>query len=161
MSKLNVIAEPGKHEILMTREFDAPRDLVFKAFTDPTLVPRWWGPGYLTTVVDQMDVRMGGIWRYIQHNPDGAEIAFRGVYHQVAAPERLVYTIEFEGMPGHIGLETVTFEDLNGRTRIIDSGIFQTVEDRDGMIASGMEGGARETWDRFEELLKTLSLQAQ
>lgn len=161
MSKLNVIAEPGKHEILMTREFDAPRDLVFKAFTDPTLVPRWWGPGYLTTVVDQMDARMGGIWRYVQHTPDGAEIAFRGVYHQVTAPERLVYTIEFEGMPGHIGLETVTFEDLNGRTRIIDSGIFQTVADRDGMIASGMEGGARETWDRFEELLKTLSLQAQ
>ncbi|MEZ4671107.1 MAG: SRPBCC family protein [Anaerolineae bacterium] len=156
MGKLNVIAEPGTHEIIMTRDFDAPRELVFKAFTDPDLVARWWGPRYLTTSVKQMDVKMGGIWRYVQHNASGDEYGFRGVYHQISAPERLVFTIEFEGMPGHIGLETVTFEDHNGKTRIIDSGVYQSVADRDGMLQSGMEGGAAETWDRFEELLTSL-----
>lgn len=156
MSKLNLIAEPGKHALEMSREFNAPRELVFKACTDPALIPQWWGPRDYTTVVDQMDVRMGGIWRYVQRGADGQEFAFRGVYHEVSPNERLVYTIEFEGLPGHIGLETITFEEHNGRTRLIDSGVFQTVEDRDGMIASGMEGGAEESWDRLEELLKSL-----
>lgn len=156
MSKLNLIAEPGKHALEMSREFNAPRELVFKACTDPALIPQWWGPRDYTTVVDQMDVRMGGIWRYVQRGADGQEFAFRGVYHEVSPNERLVYTIEFEGLPGHIGLETITFEEYNGRTRLIDSGVFQTVEDRDGMIASGMEGGAEESWDRLEELLHSL-----
>jgi uncharacterized protein YndB with AHSA1/START domain len=156
MSKLKLIAEPGKHALEMSREFNAPRELVFKACTDPALIPQWWGPRDYTTVVDQMDVRMGGIWRYVQRGADGQEFAFRGVYHEVSPNERLVYTIEFEGLPGHIGLETITFEEHNGRTRLIDTGVFQTVEDRDGMIASGMEGGAEETWDRLEELLKSL-----
>lgn len=99
---------------------------------------------------------MGGIWRYVQSDADGNEYAFRGVYHQVASPEQLIYTFEFEGMPGHVLLETITFEDHNGKTRIIDLSVFQSVADRDGMIQSGMEGGAQDTWDRFEELLKTL-----
>ncbi len=156
MGKLNLVAEPGKQEIMMSRDFDAPRELVFKAYTDPTLVPRWWGPRGLTTVVDKMDVKMGGIWRYIQRDADGNEYGFRGVYHQVTSPERLVYTFEFEGMPGHVLLETITFEDHNGKTRIIDSSVFQSVADRDGMIQSGMEGGAEESWDRFDKLLETL-----
>ncbi len=156
MGKLNVTAEPGKHEIIMTRDFDAPRELVFRAYTDPTLVPRWWGPGSLTTTVDQMDVRQGGIWRYVQRDPAGNEFAFRGVYHSIISPERVVTTIEFEGLPGHIGLQTLILEDLDGKTRVTDLGVFQSVADRDGMIASGMEGGANESWDRFEEILKTL-----
>ncbi len=156
MGKLNIIAEPGKHEIIMTRDFDAPRALVFKTITDPTLIPRWWGPRRLTTVVDKMEVRMGGIWRYVQRDPDGNEYGFRGVYHQVSVPERLVYTFEWEGMPGHVLLETVTLAERDGKTIITDSSVFQTVEDRDGMLQSGMEGGATETWDRFEELLMTM-----
>jgi uncharacterized protein YndB with AHSA1/START domain len=156
MGKMTVTAEPGKHDIIMTRDFDAPRELVFKTFTDPSLVSQWWGQRNSTTIVHKMEVKMGGIWRYVQRDADGNEFGFRGVYHQISAPERLVYTIEFEGMPGHIGLETVSFEDLNGKTRVIDLAVFQTVADRDGMVASGMEGGASETWDRFEELLKTL-----
>lgn len=153
MGKLNVVAEPGKHDILMSREFNAPRELVFKALTDPALVPQWWGPKSLTTVVDQMDVRMGGVWRYVQQDADGNEYAFRGVYHEVNSPERLVFTFEWEGMPGHILLETVTLAEQDGKTLMTDSTVFQTVADRDGMIQSGMEGGAEESWDRLEALL--------
>jgi uncharacterized protein YndB with AHSA1/START domain len=156
MGKLKVVAEPGMHSILMTRDFDAPRELVFKAFTDPALVVRWWGLRASTTIVDKMDVRMGGIWRYVQRYENGSEEAFRGVYHQVSAPERLVYTFEYEGMPGHILLETITLEERDGKTTVIDSSVFQSVEDRDGMLQSGMETGANESWDQLEELLKTL-----
>ncbi|MBK8135862.1 MAG: SRPBCC family protein [Chloroflexi bacterium] len=156
MANLNVIVEPGKHDILMTRDFDAPRDLVFRAYTDPDLVPRWWGPRYVTTIVDTMEAKPGGRWRYVQSSQDGAEYGFHGVYHDVQAPERIVYTFEFEGMPGHVLLETLTFEEVDGKTRLTDLAVFQTVEARDGMVAAGMEGGATESWDRFEDLLKTL-----
>lgn len=157
MTKLKVVAAPGMHEILLLREFNAPRELVFKAFTDPALIPQWWGPRYLTTTVDQMDVKKGGLWRYIQRDGDGNEFAFSGVYHEIVAPERLVFTFEFEGMPGHILLETVTLEEHEGKTTVKDSSVFQTIEDRDGMLQSGMESGATDSWDRFEELLNTLS----
>ena len=156
MNKLDLIAEPGMHSIVITRDFNARRDLVFKAFTDPALIPQWWGPKIYTTIVDKMDVRMGGLWRYIQRDADGNEFGFRGVYHQITSPERLVYTFEYEGMPGHILLETILLEEHNGKTRVIDTSVFQSVEDRDGMISSGMEGGANESWERLDELLKTL-----
>ena len=155
MGKMTLSAEPGSHAIVMTREFAAPRELVFRAFTDPALVPRWWGWRTSTTTVDQMEVRMGGLWRFVSQDAED-EFAFRGVYHQVQAPERLVYTFEYEGMPGHILLETVSFEERDGRTLVTDTAVYQSVEDRDGMLQTGMEEGAGETWDRFEELLKTL-----
>ena len=157
MKKINVIAKPGTHEVTMTREFDAPRELVYKAHTDPALVARWWGLRNSTTIVDKMEVKQGGLWRFVQRDLDGKEWGFHGVYHQVAPPERLVYTFEFEGMPGHVLLETMSFEALgSNRTRIIDSSVFQSVEDRDGMIASGMEVGAAESWDRLGEILEAL-----
>lgn len=156
MVKLNLIAEPGKLDIQMSREFDAPRELVFKAFTDPALIPRWWGPGSVTTRVDRMEVKPGGSWRYVQREADGSEYGFRGVYHDVVSPERLVFTFEFEGMPGHVLLETVTFEERNGKTLMKDLTVFQTVEDRDGMIQSGMESGAEESWDRLAELIRAM-----
>lgn len=154
MNKLKLIAEPGKQEFVMTRTFNAPHELVFKAFTDPELVPQWWGPSIYSTIVDKMDVQFGGMWRYINKGEDGNEFAFKGVYHEVAAPERLVYTIEFEGMPGHIGLETITFEEQDGKAIMTDQGVFQTLEDRDGMIQSGMEAGASETMDRLAALVE-------
>lgn len=156
MSKMNLIAEPGQLDLQMSREFNAPRELVFKAFIDPALVAQWWGEGG-TTVVDKLDAKMGGLWRFVQQGSDGNEYAFRGVFHEVTTPERLVYTFEFEAMPGHILLETMTFEDLGGKTRIIDSAIYQTLEDRDGMIAMGMEDGAELSWDNLEELMERLS----
>ncbi len=156
MTKHKLIAEPGKQEIVMTRTFDAPRELVFKAFADPDLIPKWWGPARLTTTVDKMEVRMGGIWRYVQRDAAGNEFGFRGVYHHIKAPEQVVFTFEWEGMPGHILLETVTLTEQDGKTLVTDSSVFQSVADRDGMLQAGMEEGATESWDRFESLLPVL-----
>lgn len=153
MTKPDYTIEPGKQEIVMTRTFYAPRDLVFKTMTDPNLIPQWWGPRYLTTTVDEMDLRPGGRWRYLQRDPQGNEHAFHGVYHDITAPERLVFTFEYEGVPGHVLLETVTLEEVDGKTRLTDQSVFQSVADRDGMVQSGMESGATETMDRLEELL--------
>ncbi|WP_241648069.1 SRPBCC family protein [Methanoculleus taiwanensis] len=154
MAKMNITAEPGKQEIVMTRIFDAPREDVWRTVTVPELIPRWWGSRSFTTTVTVRDVRPGGIWRFVQRDADGNEYAFHGVYHEVALPERLVYTSEFEGMPGRVQLETVTFEDLNGRTKMTDRSIFQIVEDRDGMLQSGMEKEVTESMDRLAGLVE-------
>jgi uncharacterized protein YndB with AHSA1/START domain len=137
----------------MTRTFDAPRELVFKTMNDPALIPQWWGPSYLTTTVEEMDVRPGGKWRYVQRAPDGGEHAFHGVYHEIKAPERVVCTFEYEGTPGHVLLETIRLEEADGKTKMIDQSVFQSVEDRDGMVQAGMESGATEMMDRLEALL--------
>ncbi len=155
-AKTHLTAEPGKQDLVITRIFDAPRDLVFKTYTNPDLVPRWWGPASLTTTVEEMDVRPGGTWRYLQRDAEGNEYAFFGVYHEVKPPERIVDTFEFEGMPGHVTLETVTLEDLDGRTKVTDRVVYQSVEDRDGTLQSGMEAGMNETMDRFADLLKEM-----
>ncbi|MBZ0303112.1 MAG: SRPBCC family protein [Anaerolineae bacterium] len=156
MGKLNLVAEPGTYEIRMWRDFDAPRERVFKAYTDPTLIPKWWGPKIYTTIVEKMDVKPGGLWRYVQRDADGNEFAFYGVYHDIVSPERIISTFEFAGMPGHVLLSTLTLEEVDGKTRVTDSSVFQTVADRDGMLQSGMEEGATEGWDRFEALLRTM-----
>ncbi|OGW17836.1 MAG: hypothetical protein A2X56_13540 [Nitrospirae bacterium GWC2_57_13] len=148
-----VIAEPGKQEVVITRVFDAPRDIVFKAYTDPNRIPQWWGPKRFTTAIDKMDVRRGGIWRFIQHDAEGREYAFHGVYHEVRSPVRLVQTFEFEGTPGQVSLETATFEEQNGRTRVTNRSVFQSVEDRDEMLKEGMEEGVTETMDRLAEVV--------
>lgn len=158
MPKTIFIVEPGKQEVVITHIFDAPCDLVFKAYTDPNLLVQWWGPRYLTTRIDQMDVRKGGIWRFVQNDSNGNEFAFNGVYHAVWAPERIVDTFEFEGMPGHVLLETATFEDQDGKTLLTVKSVYQSVEDRDGMVQSGMEGGLTESMDRLEELLEKLPI---
>jgi uncharacterized protein YndB with AHSA1/START domain len=156
VGKLKLIAEPGSHAIVMTRDFNAPRELVFRTFTDPSLIPQWWGQRTSTTMVDKMEVKKGGLWRYIQREADGSEYAFNGVYHEIVKPERIVYTFEFELMAGHVLLETLTFEERGGKTTVTDLLVFQSIEDRDGMIQSGMEQGSDESWDRFEELLITM-----
>ncbi len=137
----------------MERVFDAPRDRVFAAFTDPKLIPEWWGPRETTTIVDRMDVRSGGSWRFVVRNSDGSETAFRGTYREVAPPERIVQTFEWEGMPGHVSVETATFEDLGERTKVTTTSLFHTTEERDGMLESGMERGLNETYSRLDELL--------
>jgi uncharacterized protein YndB with AHSA1/START domain len=150
MSKTTVIAEPGKQEVVITRTFDAPCELVFKTFTNPNLIPQWWGPG---TIVDRMDARPGGSWRFVQRDENGNEYGFHGVYHDITQPERVINTFEFEGMPGHVLLETITFEEQDGKTTLRNLSVFQSVEDRDGMLMSGMEEGANVSLDRFAELL--------
>ncbi len=155
----HISAEPGKQEILITREFDAPRELVFKACMDPELIPQWWGPRYLSTVVDRMDVRPGGQWRFINRDAQGNEYAFHGVYHEILAPERVIDTFEFEGLPetGHVTLETMKLEELpGGRTRLTVQSVFQSLADRDATLQSGMEAGVNETYDRLAELLERM-----
>src|SRR3954471_1251891 len=100
-----------------------------------------------------MEVAKGGVWRFVHRDADGNEYAFNGVYHDSVAPERLVYTFEFEGMPGHVFLETVTFEEQDGQTKLTDVSVFQSIEDRDGMLNTGMEAGSSESLDRFAALL--------
>lgn len=155
-----ITAEPGKQECVITREFDAPRELVFKAFTDPELVSQWWGPRRLSTLVDKLDAKSGGQWRFINRDPEGNEYGFHGVYHEIRAPERIIDTFEFEGLPeaGHVCLETLTLEELaGGRTRLTAQSVFQSVADRDGMLQSGMEEGLNDSYERLTELLKTMS----
>jgi uncharacterized protein YndB with AHSA1/START domain len=157
--KTSILAEPGKQELLITREFDASREFVFKAITDPNLIAQWWGPRYLSTQVDKMDVRPGGQWRFINRDAGGNEYAFHGVYHEVLAPERIIDTFEFEGLPetGHVTLETMKLEELpGGRTRLTVQSVFQSVADRDGTLQSGMEEGVSDTYDRLAELLKKM-----
>ena len=147
-----VVALPSDREILVTRRFDAPRALVFRAHTDPALIPLWWGQRASTTVVDQMDVRPGGAWRFVQRDAQGNAYEFYGEYLEVA-PQKLVNTFEFAGYPGHVVTDTVTFEPAGSGTRVIASSSFASKNDLDGMLASGMEGGANESWDRLAELL--------
>ncbi len=148
-----------KQTVSVDRIFDAPRDLVFQAYTDPKHIPHWWGPRNLTTIVDKLEAKVGGTWRFLNRDKDGNEFGFHGVYHEVTASERIVSTFEFEGLPGNVLLEAIIFEALpDGRTRIIGKGtsIFTSDEARDQMMNTGMEEGAKETWDRFAELLATL-----
>jgi uncharacterized protein YndB with AHSA1/START domain len=152
-----VYAEPGKQELLITREFDAPRELVFRVWMDPKLLPEWWGPRYLSTEVDKMDVKPGGQWRFINRDAEGHAYAFHGVYHDISAPERVIDTFEFEGLPepGHVTLETMKLEELpGGRTRLTTQSVFQSVADRDAALQSGMESGISDTYNRLEELLE-------
>ena len=150
---------PSDREVAMECVFDAPRDLVFTAATDRALIPGWWGPAALATTVEEMDVRPGGVWRYIQRDAAGNEYAFHGRYVEVAAPERLAYTFEFEGMPGHVSLETCTLEDIGDKTKMTTKSVYQSVEDRDGALKSGMEEGVLETMDRLAELLGQLKIE--
>ncbi len=159
MAKAIIKAEPGKQEILITREFNAPREIVFKANTDPELYKQWIGPRRLNTTIDTFESKNGGSWRYIQKDSDGNEFAFHGVNHDVTTPKRIISTFEFEGLPesGHVILQTAKFEELSGnRTRLTSQSVFQSVEDRDGMLQSGMEMGVNESYDRLDELLKKL-----
>ena len=158
-NKTNITVEPGKQELFITREFDAPRELVFKAYTDPELYAQWLGPRELTTRFETFEPVSGGKYRFVQKDKDGNEYAFHGVNHEVNAPERIIGTFEFEGLPetGHVVLETSIFEALPGnRTRVTAQSVYQSVSDRDGMVQSGMERGVNEGYERLDEVLSKL-----
>lgn len=163
MNKTKITAEPGKQEIIITREFDAPRELVFKAYTDPKLYAQWWGPREYSNAIERFEPRSGGGWRVIQKDTQGNAYGFHGVYHEVSAPERIIDTFEFEGLPerGHVAMETALFEALPGnRTRVTSQSVFQSVADRDGMIQSGMERGVFDSHARLDELLERQAVKA-
>jgi uncharacterized protein YndB with AHSA1/START domain len=152
-----ILTTPSDREIRVERMFEAPRDRVFATYIDPALIGEWWGPRGTTAEVDRMDVRAGGSWRFVIHDSDGSQTGFRGIYREVTPSERIVQTFEWEGMPGHVSLETATFEDLGERTKVTMVSIFHTPQERDGMLESGMEGGMNDTYDRLDELLERLA----
>lgn len=147
------LTQLSDREVVLTRIFNAPRARVFTVYTDPKSIPFWWGRRNYITTVDKMDVKVGGLWRYVQNDPKGNEFAFNGEFREIVPHERLVYTFEFEAMPGHIILETIAFEEYKGKTKVTATALFQTTDDLNGMLNSGMEEGASESWDRLAELL--------
>ncbi len=156
MAKTQIIAEPGVPQILITREFAAPRELLFRAHTDPELLVQWHGPRSLTLTVDRLDARNGGTWRYIHQDADGNEYAFHGVFHGTPSPDGIVRTFEFEGAPGHVSLETLTLEEHGRKTLLRANAVFQSVEARDAHIQAGMEDGLNESMERLDELVARL-----
>lgn len=157
MNKTTITAEPGKQEFFITREFEAPRELVFKAFNEPEYLVQWLGPKNLKMEIDKFDNRTGGAYRFINHGEDACMYSFNGVLHEVNAPDRIIRTFEFEGLAerGHVSLEFLTLEPLPGnRTRLHIQSIFKSVADRDGLIQSGMEGGMNEGFERLEKLFE-------
>jgi uncharacterized protein YndB with AHSA1/START domain len=155
-SKLTVTL-PSDLEIAMTRAFDAPRSLVFDAFTKPEHLRHWWGLKGSTLPVCEMDLRPGGAWRMVTRGADGNEDGFRGEIREVVPPERFTWTFEWEGLPGHVSVETMHFEEHDGKTTIRALTRFDSVEDRDGMVQSGMEAGAAESYERLDDYLRTLA----
>ncbi|HMG06985.1 MAG TPA: SRPBCC family protein [Mucilaginibacter sp.] len=155
-NQTEIKAEAGKQELFITREFDAPRELVFKAFTDPELLVQWLGCESLTMKMERNGHGRGSSWRDIFTDPNGNEFGFHGVCHEQLAPEMIIRTFEFEGLPepGHVCLETVRLEILPGyRTKVAVQSVFQSIADRDGMLQSGMETGVFQAHDRLDGVL--------
>jgi uncharacterized protein YndB with AHSA1/START domain len=154
-NKTEIVAEPGRQELFIKREFDAPRHLVFRAHVDPEIYVKWVGPRDLKMTIDKWEPHGGGSYRFT-HERDGHKYGFLGVYHEVVQNERIIGTFEFDGLPepGHVILGTTKFEDLpDGRSRLVHQSVFQSVEDRDGMIASGMERGVNDGYEKLDDLL--------
>ncbi len=154
-NKTTVTAEPGKQDVIITREFDAPRELVYKAHTDSKLYAQWLGPSGYEMILEVFEPYSGGRYRYIHKDSDGNEFCFHGVFHEISE-ELMIQTFEFEGLPekGHVTLDSMQLEELpGGRTRITIQSLFRSVADRDGMVQAGMERGVREGYERLDELL--------
>ena len=154
-NKTSISVEPGKQELFITREFDAPRELVYKAHIEPDLYIQWLGPHGYEMVLETFEPHNGGRYRYIHKDKDGNEFGFHGVFHELSE-ELMIQTFEFEGLPerGHVVLDTMRLEELpGGRTRATIQSVYQSVSDRDGMVQSGMEHGVNEGYERLDELL--------
>ena len=147
---------PTDEQILITREFDAPRRLVYRAWTTPELVGRWWSGNRGETTVAEIDLRVGGAWRYVMVTDDGFEASFRGEYREIVPNERIVATEVYEGMPEAEALNTVTFAEADGRTTLTMLVEHASKEARDAHIASGMEAGMREAMDLLERVANAL-----
>jgi uncharacterized protein YndB with AHSA1/START domain len=154
-NKTVVTAEPGRQELFITREFDAPRELVFEAHVDPDIYVKWVGPRDLTMTIEKWEPYEGGSYHFT-HERGGHTYAFFGVYHEVLAPERIIGTFEFDGLPerGHVIMGVTTFEELpGGRSRLTHQSVFRSVADRDGMVQSGMERGVSEGYEKLDAIL--------
>lgn len=157
-NKLTITAEPGKQELFVTREFDAPRDLVYRAHIDPELYVKWLGPRGYEMLLETFEPYSGGRYRYIHKDQDGNQFAFHGVFHEISE-DLMIQTFEFEGMPdrGHVILDVMKLESLPGdRTRLTIHSLYRSVEDRDGMIQAGMERGMTDGYERLDEILEEI-----
>lgn len=150
-----ITAPEGALYFDVVREFDAPPERVCEAFTNPELVVRWLGPRRYQMRLKEWDARDGGAWAYDHVDADGTAYGFRGVFHSIEPGRRIIQTFEWLGLPGHVSLETADFHAIDGgrRTRVVSRSVFQSLEDRDGMLAAGMEGGMNESYERLDALL--------
>jgi uncharacterized protein YndB with AHSA1/START domain len=150
-------AEPGVPQILVVRWFDAPRELVFRAYTEPDLLVQWLGPHWMDTIVDHLEARDGGRWRISHRDADGGTYTFHGFYHGDPRPERMVRTYEFDNEPGPVYLDTITLEGLDGSALLRQNTVFQSAQDRDRYIGAGAEAGVRESMERLDALVVKLA----
>lgn len=151
----STVTTPTDREIRVERVFTAPRERVWRAFTDPEQLAQWWGRGN-KLVIERMELERGGHWRFIEHAPEGVQ-GFEGRFREVTPPERLVQTFEWDGMPGYVAITSVVFNDLgDGRTKVVSTSLFHTTEERDGMLSSGMEHGLNQSYAALDGLLAGL-----
>jgi len=150
------VTTPTDREIRIERIFNASRDRVWQAMTDPELVAEWWGRGN-KLVIEKLEVKRGGHWRFVEHSPEGVH-GFEGRFREVTPPERVVQTFEWDGMPGYVIINTMTLEELGDeRTRMVTTSQFYSTEERDGMLQSGMEGGMNQSYEALDRLLSRLA----
>lgn len=157
VAETKITVPEGVPQVIVEREFDAPAELVLRAHLDPGLLAQWLGPRELTLTVERYEACHGGTWRYVHRGRAGEEHAFHGVFHGEPSVEGIVQTFEYEGSPGHVKLDTTTFEEHDGKTLLRTVSSFQAVDDRDAMVTSGMERGLRDSGERLESLLATLT----
>lgn len=157
MQATRIDAPEGTPFIDITREFDAPRDLLFRAHTEPDLLIQWLGPERYEMVIDRWEATDGGRWRYVHRGEDGVEYGFHGVFHGDPSPDTMVQTFEFEGAPGYVSLDRLTFDERDGRTIVHVHSVHETVESRDAMVANGAGSGIDEGYNRLEQLLARLA----
>jgi uncharacterized protein YndB with AHSA1/START domain len=143
----------------MTRQFDAPRDLVFEAHSSCEHMSKWWGPRRYEVDECEIDFRDGGKWRMVHRSPEGGqEFGFHGEYLEIVRPEKITWTFEFEGAPGHVSLDRLSLEEHDGRTTVRTHSVYQSLEARNAMVESGMAEGMNEGFDRLDALLARLSV---
>jgi uncharacterized protein YndB with AHSA1/START domain len=152
-----ITAQPGTPFIDLEREFDAPVDLVYRAHVEPELLKQWLGPARYEMTIEEYDVRDGGRWRFTHRDDAGNAYGFHGVFHGEPSTAGILQTFEFDGAPGHVSLDALTFEPNGHRTRIRIHSVYQSVEARDAMVESGMEGGVNEGYDRLDALVSQLA----
>jgi uncharacterized protein YndB with AHSA1/START domain len=157
MSRTRITAPPGVPQILVTSLFDAPRELLFRAHIDPGLLVQWRGPRHMAMTIDRFDPHHGGTWRYIHWDPVEGEYTFRGVFHGTPSLEGIVQTFEYEGLLGHVSMGTVTFTQHGDKTLLSQNAVFQSVDNRDRELASGIQQGIGDSMERLDELLARIA----
>lgn len=154
------VKTPSACEVVLTRVFDAPRQMVFDAFSKPELLKRWFGPRGWTLTTCEVDLRIGGGFRFILRGPEGREMGMRGVYKEILRPERSVHMESFDDFPGVESQVTAVFAEHQGKTTFTATVLYPSQQVRDAVIASGMEHGAAESYDRLAELLASAEVVA-